>query len=300
LSESLAGRVGMLELQGFSHQERLGREGKSWLNTWLDSTGQGADAAIEALASYSSAEISATKWIWRGAFPEVQDLKEPVVSGWMQGYVSTSLQRDVRRVMDVRDETQFAAFLGLCAALTAQEVNRSQLGREVGLSSPTAKQWLSALRSTYQWLEVPPLSGNVLKRVSGRPKGYLTDTGLACYLMRLSSPEAVQGHPAFGALFETGVVLECCRQLQVRSMVPALYHYRQHSGAEVDLVVEKDGRFFPVEIKASSQVRPTDARSLATLRRNLSAPVEAGLIIYAGSELLKLDEQTVAVPFDLV
>lgn len=249
--------------------------------------------------AYSSATLAPARCIWRGAFPEVQSLAESVVPGWMQGYVTTYLQRDVRTLLEVRDETQFATFLGLCGALTAQECNYNHLGRDIGLSPVSAKRWIGALRGTYQWLEVPAFSANAIKRLSGRSKGYMTDTGLACYLLRLSSPEAVQSHPAYGALFETLVIMECHRQLQQRNLVPPLYHYRQHSGAEVDLIIEKDGWFFPVEIKSASAARPVDAHAHAALRQNTSNRIGPGLVIYAGSDILRLDEQTIAVPFDL-
>jgi predicted AAA+ superfamily ATPase len=203
-------------------------------------------------------------------------------------------------LLEIRDETQFGAFLALVASLTALECNYSQLGRDIGLSSPSAKRWIGLLRGTFQWLEVAAFSSNHIHRLSGKPKGYLSDTGLACSLMRLSSPKAVQGHPAFGALFETLVATECWKQLQEQPLVPTLYHYRQHSGAEVDLIIEKDGLFFPVEIKASSRVGPSDARSIAIFRENIGDAAMPGLIIYAGDDVLQITDQCAAAPFDLV
>ena len=301
LSESLAGRVAMLELPSFCGQEIAETADQPcWLNQWLEATVDGIDAGISSLAGRRSSEDSATHRIWRGGFPEVQTLSSQVIPGWMQGYVSTYLQRDIRALLNVRDETQFAAFLGLCAALTGQECNYEQLGRDIGLSSPSAKRWIGILRGTFQWLEIPAYSNNHIKRLSSRPKGYLADTGLACYLMRLSSPEAVQGHPAFGALFETMVVTECYKQIQNLDMIPVMHHYRQHSGTEIDLLIEKDGRFFPVEVKASSYPRPMDARSMKTFRDNVGTAAMPGLIIYAGKEILKLTDHCVAVPFDLL
>ncbi len=118
--------------------------------------------------------------------------------------------------------------------------------------------------------------------------------------MRLSSPQAVQGHPAFGALFETHVVTEIWKQLQALPLVPTLYHYRQHSGAEIDLIIEKDGLLFPIEIKASSRVGPSDARSIHTFRDKVGNAAQSGLIVYAGSKTLQVTDSCVAVPFDLM
>lgn len=300
LSESLAGRVAILELPGFSlDEQRDAAEPVGWLNRWLAAAGDSTDDGLAVLRPLRSERRSPATTIWRGSFPAVQELPESVVAGWMQGYLTTYLQRDVRLQLAVQDEMQFTRFLSLCAALTAQECNYRQLGRDVGVSGPTAKQWLNVLRGTFQWLEIPAYWANHLKRLSEKPKGYFCDSGLACYLLRLSSPVAVQGHPAFGALFETFVATECFKQLQVQSLVPSLHHYRQHSGTEVDLVVEKDGRLFPLEIKASAQVRPADARAIATFQARVGVPAAPGLVIYAGSETVRLTDACVAVPFDL-
>lgn len=300
LAESLAGRVAILELPAFCLQETEERcHRPCWLNQWLDTVPAGIERGLAALSEYRSLGQSLTQRIWRGGFPEIQSLDEAVVSGWMQGYVSTYLQRDVRTLLDVRDEMQFASFLALCASLTAQECNFEQLGRDIGVSSPSAKRWIGLLRGTYQWLQVPAFTANHIKRLSARPKGYAADTGLACYLMRLSSHEAVQGHPAFGALFETLAVTECHKQLQCRSLFPALYHYRQHSGAEIDLVIEKDGKLFPIEIKAASNVRPSDCRSIDVFREKMGDVVQPGLIIAGCKDVFRVGERCVAVPFDL-
>jgi predicted AAA+ superfamily ATPase len=301
LSESLAGRIGMLELPAFSCQEMVGEAHSRpcWLNAWMEASPRGIDEALHVLSERRSREHSATEQIWRGSFPEVQTLDQAVIPGWMQGYVNTYLQRDVRALVEARDETQFSSFLALCAALTAQECNYEQFGRDIGLSAPSAKRWSGILRGTYQWLEVPAFSRNHIKRLSSRPKGYLTDTGLAAYLLRLSSPQAVQGHPAFGALFETLIVTECYKQIQQQDLVPVLHHYRQHSGAEVDLILEKDGRLFPVEVKAASSVRPGDARSIHIFQDKLGDEAQPGLIVYGGSRVIKLTEHCAAIPFDL-
>ena len=301
LAESLAGRVAMLELPSFCIQETEGRLARPcWLNRWLESVPEGVERGVSSLSAYHSRGLSLTRRIWRGSFPEVQTLDDAVIPGWMQGYVSTYLQRDVRMLLEVRDEMQFASFLALCSSLTAQECNFDQIGRDIGLSSPSAKRWLGLLRGTYQWLEVPAFAANHIKRLSARPKGHMADTGLACYLMRLSSPEAVQGHPAFGALFESLAVTECHKQLQQNKLIPALYHYRQHSGAEIDLVIEKDGLLFPIEIKAASNVRPSDCRSIDIFREKMGERVQPGLIISGCREVFRVGERCVAVPFDLV
>ena len=299
LSESLAGRVGILELSGYSLCEQMGQK-EDWLHIWLENVPDGLKSVLQYLQGCQSAKLSPTRQIWRGGYPEVQTLDKQVVPGWMQGYTTTYLQRDVRSMIEVRDESQFSTFLSLCAALTAQECNYNQLGREIDITPPTAKRWLGFLRGSYQWIEIPAFSDNQIKKLSTRSKGYLSDTGLACYLLKISSDQAVQGHPAFGRLFETLVVTDVVKRLQSLPLIPQLYHYRQHSGTEVDLLIKKDGKLFPIEIKASSRARPTDARGIQVLKEKVGSRVQPGLIIYAGTELLQLNDQTLAIPYDLI
>lgn len=120
-------------------------------------------------------------------------------------YQRTYIERDARLLADVSDWQQFGRFVRLASALTAQEVNRSQVGREIGVSPQTAERWLGILKATFQWFEVPAFSGNTVKRIASKAKGFVADTGLACWSLAISTPNAVPSHPAWGALFETAV-----------------------------------------------------------------------------------------------
>lgn len=298
LSESLAGRTALLELSGFSLSESRGDPGMAWLPLWLRAvSGQtvaGSGSAL--LTAGRPVAWSPSETLWRGSMPEPTGIPLAVVPGWMKGYVATYVQRDVRMQQEIRDEEQFGRFLGLCAALTAQEVNQRELGREVGASAPTARKWLDVLKAGRQWLELPAYARNLTQRLSRKPKGHLTDTGLACHLLRLPEPDAVSGSPAFGALFETLVVTDLIKQCVVLETEPAFHHYRQHSGAEVDLVIEYAGLLFPVEVKAAARVRPSDANGIAAFQAALGPLAGEGLVVYAGGECLRLAERATAVP----
>lgn len=301
LAESLAGRTAVLEMPGFALCESQAKPATPWLAVWLNlaSTGNFA-AAEEGMRSFRSAGLRPSECIWRGSFPEVQSLDESVVPGWFLGYTATYLQRDMRLLLESRDEAHFAQFISLCAASTAQEVNAAHLGRDIGLAHTTARRWLDVLRGTYQWLELPAYTRNTVKRVSQRAKGHLWDTGLAAHLMRISSPAAVTGHPAFGPLFESLVVGDCLRQLQGERMVPTAWHYRRHSGAEVDLILERDGKVFPIEVKATANPKPRDADSVSAFQAEAGSAGMPGLVVYAGDRVVRLNERCLAVPFDLM
>lgn len=182
------------------------------------------------------------------------------------GYQRTYVERDARLAGEVNDWQQFGMFIRLASALTAQEINYSQLGREIGVTPQSARRWLQVLRGTFQWWEAPAFKGNLVKRVSSKPKGYLSDTGLVCHLAQLNSPRALGGHPLLGALFETAMVHEIRKQQACLPGGGAFHHWRSAGGAEVDLLLERDGWLHPFEVKLTANPTRRDAAGLTAFR----------------------------------
>lgn len=293
VAESLAGRAVFLHLEGFSLAEAAGAPDRSWLARWLDNP--------ETFQAAGRLTLPRLLWeqVWRGFLPGVQDVPEDLVPDVLTGYVRTYIERDVRALGEVSDWHEFGRFVRIVAALTAQEVNHSHLGREIGLRGETARRWLSLLRATFQWSEVPALSSNATKRVSSRPKGHFADSGLACALMAISSPRALAGHPSSGALFETAVVAEVRKQASLMAPSPVLWHWRSHGGAEVDLVLERDGILFPLEIKATSHPSRADTSGLLAFRRaHPHARIARGLVVAPCETSYPVSENDVALPWD--
>ena len=263
LSESLAGRAAFLDLEGLSLQEMAGCGGTPcWLENWLEDA-----AGCVAAWSRDVPPRPLWDWLWRGFLPGVQTLTNDLVPDFWAGYQRTYIERDARLAGEVNDWQQFGLFLHLVSALTAQEINYSQLGREIGMTPQSARRWLDVLRGTFQWHEVPAFKGNLIKRVSGKPKGYLSDTGLICHLARLGSARALGGHPLLGALFETAMVHEIRKQGAALSGGGAFHHWRTAGGAEVDLILERDGWLYPFEIKLTTHPTKRDASGIAALRQ---------------------------------
>ena len=295
VSESLAGRAAFLDLEGFSQAEAAGSEG-SWLANWM------ADPARFLASPPSRLRDTRTFYesLWRGGLPDATLIAAAVVPDFHAAYQRTYIERDVRLLADVADWQLFGRFIRLCAALSAQEVNRRQLGRELGVTPQTADRWLGLLKATYQWFEVPAYSGNAVKRVSGKPKGYLADTGMACHAQLLSSPESLGGHPMLGALFETAVVAEIRKQTGAMSTPPQMYHWRTNGGAEVDLLLERDGRFYPIEIKLAGVPSRRDTTGISAFRKTYPRlRIEPGLVIAPTRDVLQVSEQDWAIPWDL-
>lgn len=302
VSESMAGRVVVLELPFLSLVERCAMAGAS-TSSWIDDLFSAEPfERLRARGRLESRALEPTLFarVWRGGFPRVLDLAEDVLPDVFASYLRTYVERDIRQVAAVEDQQMFSRFVALCAALTAQEINHSQLGRELGISYQTARRWLSALVSTYQWVEVPPWHGNTVKRVSMRPKGYFADTGLAAWLQRISSPAALGEHPLQGALFETHVVLDTLKQVQQLSPPPRAWHWRSHGGAEVDLLLERDGIFVPIQVKCGSRATRGDARGILAFRDAYPGLRHGPGVVAAAVERCELlGDNLIALPYDL-
>jgi predicted AAA+ superfamily ATPase len=159
---------------------------------------------------------------------------------------------------------------------------------------------LAVLKATFQWFELPAYHCNTIKKISLKPKGYFADTGLICYLNRISSPDAVGGHPMIGALFETAVIAEIRKLMSAISRKAQLYHWRIHSGSEVDLLMERDGVIYPIEIKLKSRPSRKDTRGMRALReRYPEQKVAPGLVISPSAIFEKVAEADYAMPWDL-
>ena len=304
VAESLAGRALVLDLRPMTLAERQGLgspSGPIWLQRLLDAGTQTPDLSGQHRVPNDLPFKTVFDVLWRGGQPRTLDLPNAAIADLMQSYVRTYVERDIRIQADVQDQQQFSRFLSLCAALTAQEINHSQLGREIGVTPQTAARWLTALKATFQWMEIPPYHGNTIKRISGKPKGYFADTGLAAYLQRISSPEALSGHPLLGPLFETHVTQEIHRLFPLLDLAPQVYHWRTHGGAEVDLLLERDGIFWPVEIKSKTRITTGDARGIDAFRSTYPALRHGlGIIVAPVQEYRLLRHDILVVPYDLL
>lgn len=296
LSESLAGRAAFLDLQGFSLQE-LSDSKSCWLAKWLDAPEQFLEWSRT--ADYFTGDLR--MWLWRGFMPGVQVLPEDLVADFWSGYHRTYVERDARLIGEIQDWQEFGRFIGLMTALTAQEINYSQLGREIGITPQTSKRWLQILEATFQWFALPAFSGNAIKRVSLRPKGHLSDTGLACYHARLSAPRMLSSHPLFGALFESGMVQELRKQATAFGISPSWYHWRSAGGAEVDLLLEKDDTIFPFEFKLTTNPSKRDVSGLTAFKNAYPGRhAGKGAIVCAVEKPRWITEDIMAIPWGIL
>ncbi len=218
ITQSLAGRVAILDLLPFSYDEAYGDNPPS-----LDEV------------------------LYTGLYPPIHDRKvDPSV--WYRNYIRTYVQRYVSQIAKLRDLRAFRTFLRLCAHSIGGIVNFSSLAAKVGISPNTANSWISVLETSYIVFLLQPYHTNVGKREIKAPKIYFYDTGLAANLLSIGSPNDVSRHKMRGALFENWVIVELAKAAYNRGRSPDFYFWRDHSGREIDLVVARGGDLIPMEI----------------------------------------------------
>ncbi len=225
-------------------------------------------AAILQLLPLSLAETTKVDLL-HGGFPEV--LARPQSrSLWFASYLQTYLERDVRALTNVRDLVTFRRFLSLLASRHGQILNKTALAAPLGVSVPTIGEWLSILEVTGQIILVPPYFENFGKRLIKSAKIYWQDSGLACYLLGVTSSAELERSPFLGSLFEGFVAAEILKSQVNQGKRKELYYFRDQQGLEVDfLVPQSDSKLWLVEAKASKTVRPPMAAPLVSMRRNL-------------------------------
>jgi predicted AAA+ superfamily ATPase len=270
VSESLAGRVAILTLDPLSVGEVTGSIPQYSVDQLLERVFGGSEVASGAqlqpgagLAGNDTAAPHLVDWILRGGYPELRLDSRVDRQLWLSSYTQTYLERDVRNLSQVGDLGAFTRFLALVASRTGTLVNLAELGREVGVTAPTAKRWLSVLEASQVVFLLPAFHRNFGKRIRKSPKLYLLDPGLASYLMGLHEPDAVLHGPALGPLTETVVVSEWVKAFRARGERPEMAFWRSSAGHEVDIVIERSGQLFGIEVKATATPTPGHAASLA-------------------------------------
>ena len=292
-SESLAGRVGIVHLLGLSQAEISGRQSLPFLPTKTI-----LSANREATQRGGLAEVFTA--IQRGSLPAlIAGDNLPDLEQYYSSYVQTYLQRDIKDLSQVGDELAFLRFLTAVAARTGRMLEYADLARDIGISQPTAKKWLSLLVTSGIVTLIEPWYNNKLTRMIKAPKLYFLDTGLAAYLTRWTTPQTLETGAMAGAFFETFVVSEIMKSWYNAGKNPPVFYYRDKDRNEIDLILEADGRLHPVEIKKSASPGK-DAIDAFRLLAAAGKPIGAGCVICCASEYLPLDANNSIVPWWMV
>ena len=294
VTESLAGRVGIVNLLGLSLKELQEHAEKA--EPFLPTAQQlhkrfKSSPALSLQQTYSI--------IWRGSFPAIalDDKKDRDL--FYSSYVATYLQRDVRDLTHVGDAGVFLKFLRAAAARTGQLLNLSHMARDVAISVTTAKRWLSILEASGLIYLLEPYHSNTIKRLVKAPKLYFLDTGLCAYLTEWSSPQTLEAGAMSGAILETFIFTEILKSYWHNGKYAPLYYYRDKDKREVDLLILRDETIHPLEFKKTASPDKSMMR-LSSLEESFQKPIKEGGIICFSKTLLPLAEGIHAIPIGLL
>jgi predicted AAA+ superfamily ATPase len=256
ITQSLAGRVGRVELLPLSIQELAqAHQLPSQLNTCL----------------------------LQGGYPSIYD-RQVSPQDWFSNYIATYIERDVRQLIAVRDLTQFQRFVKMCAARSGQILNLAALGADCGLSASTAREWLSVLEASYLVTRIQPYYQNFGKRLVKTPKLYFLDVGLMAWLIGIRDTVTLDTHVSRGALFETFVVSELIKRQYNQGQNADLYFWRDSAGNEIDLLLDTPQGLQAIEIKSGSTFASDWIKGFKVWKRNTQVNTLIPRIIYGGTD----------------
>lgn len=253
LSESLAGRAGVFELLPMSIQEVTGKIDLDNLNQIL----------------------------YNGLYPSIC-AKKNIAKFFYPSYVRTYLEKDVRDLLQMKDQIRFTKFLKLCAARIGSLFNASELGAEVGVSSKTISHWISVLQASYLITLLPPYYENIPKRLVKSPKLYFNDPGLACYLLDIETPQQLDRDKMRGAIFENMIVMETIKHRYNMGLEGGVFFYRDSNQNEVDILIKQEGELTAIEVKSSMTYSSSFEKTLTQIEGWIKPPISKKAIVYSG------------------
>lgn len=254
VTQSLAGRTAVFELMPLSYSE----------------------------TKDLTADVPLDKLLFNGFYPAIYSGRN-VPEFLYPAYMKTYLDRDVRDLLQIKDMMQFHIFIKLCAGRIGSLFKASELANEIGVSPNTITSWLSVLQASYIVTLLPPYFENTSKRLTKMPKLYFLDTGLACYLLGIESPEQLSRDKMRGALFENFVVTEALKQRYNQGKESNLYFYRDSNQNEIDLLLKRNTRLYGIEIKSSMTYHKDFEKALKRIDEWVKAPVDGKAVVYAGN-----------------
>ncbi|WP_297982864.1 ATP-binding protein [uncultured Chryseobacterium sp.] len=262
ITQSLAGRVAMFQLFPFDNSELIS-----------------ADLLPENFETL----------IPHGFYPAIFDRKIPPPS-YYKNYIETYIQRDLSELLNIHDLANFRRFLRLCAGRAGQILNLSDLAKDCGISSPTAKSWLSILEASFIVFRLEPYFENFSKRIIKSPKLYFYDTGLLCYLLNINTENKLIDNRLFGNIFENFIIADLIKKNAHEYLLQDFWYWRDSNGNEVDLIIEGNGVFETAEIKSTKTISEKLFKGLDYFRKIYPEKIDREMLIYGGKENFRRKE----------
>ena len=288
VSESLAGRIGIFNLLGFSNRELNGTDSVPFLPEHFSARGMPEQTPREFFHN-----------LWLGSYPELRCAADPdkFWSLFFQSYIQTYLERDVRKLAQVADLTVFYAFLKAAAARSGQMLNCSDLARDTGISVPTARKYMSILETSNIAKLIYPYKNNQSAPMVSTPKMYFLDTGLMAYLTDWKNPEVLASGAAAGHFFETWCVDEILKSYAHKGMEQSIFYFRtrERNPSEIDLIIKQNETLYPVEIKKNATLNKNDVRQFQKLE-TFKMPIGTGALVSLYPEISHIKNNILSIP----
>lgn len=288
ISDSLAGRVGIVELYPFNLKEK-NNSNENLIDVFFGNL----DSFI--LQKYENLNIISN--IIDGGYPEIS--KIDVGKGkylWFSSYIRTYIESDAKELANIRNMDKFIKMYRLCMLRSSKLLNKNELQSEAGLDNKTFDSYFNVLEHTYQVSKLQPYFNNQLKRLTKTPKIFAIDSGILCHLLQITSQEEYEKSFQKGEIFETFVYDELLKSTTYSKQKANLYFYGTTDKKEVDFILEFSNKIIAIEVKSSSKVTKEDFKHIYKLKEELNKEFDKGIVVYGGDTVLKMDEQMYAVP----
>ena len=293
VSESLAGRVGILELYPLSNREIENKNEDFFLPIYESLENKEKTKRLDVDKVYEK--------ILKGSYPELYSNPNIEPRDFFESYIKTYIERDIRELINVKDETKFLKFIESVAVRTGQELNINDISNSIEINNMTAQNWLSILVSTGLVYLLQPYSNNNISRIVKRPKLYFMDTGLACYLAGYMDSITLEKSAFNGAIFEIYVITEIIKSFANAGLDSRkyLYYYRDNNGKEIDLLIIYNNTVYPLEIKKSFNPGKQAIKNFDVVN-NFGLEIGNGGVICLAKDLFPLDKNNNLIPLELL
>ncbi len=294
VSESLSGRIGILQLLGLSNRE-LNNE--DFYDVFIPTK----EYLLNRKPKNNFSQKKTWENIQRGSFPKLYDESDFDFERFYSNYIDTYVERDVRNILNVSNLYSFIQFMTALASRTGQVLNMNDIAKDIGINVGTVKKWLSVLETSNLIYFLQPFSLNTNKRIIKSPKVYFTDTGLVCYLCKWLTAETLKTGAMAGQIFETFVISEILKSYYNAGKKPNMYYFRNTDAQEIDLILYENGKIYPVEIKSSTRADVKKIKGFKVLSTYFpNIEISSGGIICNEEDLMPLGNEKYIIPVNYI
>lgn len=301
ITESLAGRIGLIELLPFSLSEAFQLTSNNLVSLITDSTS--VDNLITKLKLISKNKLSdkvLLKYIFRGGFPRLYFLNKNLHKEYFESYISTYIEKDLRDLTQVANLDVFHRFYKMLTYQTGNIINMQSISSDLGISSHTVKHYTSILETSYQCKFLPAYYSNKRKQLIKSSKIFHPDTGFVNFIYENDNENEMLNKGNWGAMLETFVFQELYKEIKDMTNKLSLFFWRTNNGAEVDFIINAKQKLFPIEVKSSIRIDSFSLRGLKSFMESESNKIPFGIVFYRGKDIQLLSKDIVAIPINLL